>query len=138
MANEVIVFPDVEGLVLANLNTFYAATTGVTAVKAALMVPKTIPSSGEFVKVYRVGGSVNNLVIERATLLVEAYAKTTVRAYRIVSLTVARLLALDVISGVSIYDPQVFSGPGNLPDPSQPNLYRYTATVSLGVRGAAL
>lgn len=138
MAKEVIVFPDAEGLVISDLNTFYAATAGFTSVRAGVLVPKAIPSAGEFVKVYRVGGSVPSPVVERVTLLVEAYAKTTVRASAIIRLTVARILALDTVSSEPFYDPQVFSAPTILQDPSQPELYRYTATVSVGVRGTAL
>lgn len=136
MPNEVIEFPDVEALLLTYLNASYAADDVYPTVKAYVTIPATRPTV--FTRVYRVGGSTPNLVVERATVIVDCYATTTVAASRLLRRTLAYLLAVDTISGVQVYDPQVFAGPSNLPDPNVGTQARYTATVSIGVRGTAI
>lgn len=133
---EVIEFPDVEGLLLSYLNTAYAADTSFPAVRASVNVPATRPD--EFTRLYRVGGSTPLLVLERATLIVDCYAVKSVRASALMRRTLAYLLAIETAGGVQFYDPQIFAGPSNLPDPNVSTQSRYTATVSVGVRGTAL
>jgi hypothetical protein len=137
VTKQVIVFPDIEGLLIARLNARYAATAAYSTVRANMIVPAD-PKPDRFTRLYRVGGSRPNLVTERATVLVEAYAKTTVIAQQLAAFTQAELLAVDEINGVSMYDPDIFSGLANLPDPTVPDYERYTFTYSVGARGTAL
>lgn len=133
---EIIEFPDAEALLLTYLNGAYPTSTGYTSVKAYVDVPATRP--GEFTRLYRVGGSAPNPVIERVTLVVDCYATTSVRAAGLARRTAALILAADNINGTPIYDPQIFAGPANLPDPNVGTQRRYTMTVSVGVRGIAI
>ena len=133
---EAIEFPDVEGLLLAYLNTAYAADASFPTVKAYVTVPATRPD--EFTRLYRVGGSRPSVVVERVSVIVDCYAVKSVRASALMRRTLAYLTALDVTGGVQFYDPQIVAGPSNLPDPNVGTQTRYTATVSVGVRGTAL
>ncbi len=133
---EVIEFPDAEGLLLSYLNVAYAADASFPAVRASVTVPATRPD--EFTRLYRVGGSTPSPVIERVTLIVDCYALKSVRASALMRRTLAYLRAIETAGGVQFYDPQVFAGPANLPDPNVSTQSRYTATVSVGVRGTAI
>jgi len=133
---EAIEFPDVEALVVTYLNGRYVADDTFSAVSAGATIPATRPNA--FTRIYRIGGSVSSVVVERVTLVVDCYATKSVTASALIRRTLAYLLALDTVSGVQFYDPQVFAGPSNLPDPNVGTQSRYTATVSVGVRGTAL
>jgi hypothetical protein len=133
---EAIEFPDAEALVVTYLNARYLADATFGTVKAAVTVPATRPAA--LTRVYRIGGSVPSLVVERVTLIVDCYATKSVTASGLMRRTLAYLLAVNVVSGVQFYDPQVFAGPSNLPDPNVATQSRYTATFSVGVRGTAL
>lgn len=133
---EVIEFPDTEGLLISYLNIAYAADATFPAVRASVTVPATRPD--EFTRIYRVGGSTPSPVVERVTLIVDCYALKSVRASALIRRTLAYLLALETAGGVQFYDPQIFAGPANLPDPNVSTQSRYTATVSVGVRGTAI
>lgn len=136
MTNEVIEFPDAEALLLTYLNAAYAADDDFSTVKAYVTVPATRPST--FTRLYRIGGSTPFPVVERVTFVVDCYATKSVTASQLIRRTLAYILAVNTISGVQMYDPQVFAGPSNLPDPNVGTQSRYTATVSVGVRGTAL
>lgn len=136
MANEVIEFPDTEALLISYLNTRYAMDGTFSTVKAAVKIPETRPA--QFTRLYRVGGSTPERIIERVTVIVDCYAANTSKASNLMRRTLAYLAAVDVVSGVQMYDPQVFAGPSNLPDPNVATQARYTATVSVGVRGTAI
>jgi hypothetical protein len=135
VANEVIQFPDTEALLITYLNAAYTANATYTAVRAGVNVPESRPNL--FTRLYRVGGSTAR-VIERNTVLVECYALTTVTANALARFTQALLLAVDQVSNVQLYDPQVFSALANLPDPNVDTHERYTFTYSVGARGVAL
>lgn len=137
MTKEVIVFPDHEALLIAYLNSGYPTQPAFTTVKANLLIPGD-PKPDMFTRLYRVGGSNPNLVTDRATVLVESYAKTTVLARSLAAFNQARLLAVDEIQGVPMYEPAIFTGLANLPDPTIPEYERYTFTYSVGARGTAL
>lgn len=136
MANEVIQFPDSEALLITYLNAAYTANATYTAVRAGVNVPEARPNV--FTRLYRVGGSVPERVIERNTFLIECYALTTLTANALARYTQALLLAVDQISDVQLYDPQIFSALANLPDPNVDTHERYTFTYSVGVRGIAV
>lgn len=137
MTKEVIVFPDTEALLIAWLNTNYAAQAPYTTVKANMTMPSD-PKPASFTRLYRIGGSNPSPVVERSTVLVESYAKTTVAANALARFTLATLMAVDEVQGVPFYDPQVFASIANLSDPTVPEYERYTFTFSVGARGTAL
>ena len=136
MANEVIQFPDTEALLSTYLNAAYTANPTYATRRAGVNVPEARPDL--FTRLYRVGGSVPERVIERNTFLVECYGLTTVTASAFARYTQALLLAVDQVSNVHLYDPQIFSALSNLPDPNVDTHERYTFTYSVGARGVAL
>jgi hypothetical protein len=133
---EVIEFPDVEGMLLTYLNTAYAADATFPSVRASVNVPKNRPD--EFTRLYSVGGSTPLPVLQRVTVVIDCYALKSVRASALMRRTLAYFLAIEQIAGVQFYDPQIFAGPANLPDPNVATQSRYTATASIGARGTAL
>lgn len=133
---EVIEFPDVEGLLLTFLNTAYAADDSFPNVRAGVNVPSTRPD--EFTRLYSVGGSTPLPVLQRVTFIIDCYALKSVRASALMRRTLAYFLSIEQIAGVQFYDPQIFAGPANLPDPNVATQSRYTATGSIGVRGTAI
>lgn len=133
---EAIEFPDSEALLVAYLNTAYSANATYTAVRAGVNVPESRPNL--FTRLYRVGGSVPEIVVERGTHLVECYGLSSVSANALARFTKAHLLAVDQVSGVQFYNPEIFADLANLPDPNVSTHNRYTFTFSVGTRGTAL
>lgn len=133
--SEVIVFPDVEAVVVSYLNAAYVARSETA--RASTKVPATRPT--KFVRVIRTGGPAD-FVIDRAQLTIEAWANKATDAMALMQLTRGLLHAIDQVtySGrtYQFYTPQEFSGPANLPDPDS-SQERYTETFSVGVRGTA-
>lgn len=133
---EVIVFPDVEALVVSYLNTAFTARSETA--RASTKVPATRPT--KFVRVIRTGGPSSELVIDRAQLTIEAWANKATDAIALMQLTRGLMHAIDQVTYSSrtyqFYKPQEFSGPANLPDPDS-GQERYTETFSVGVRGTA-
>lgn len=126
-AGELIVFGDVEGLVIGVLNTALAVL--LPGVKASTQVPTTRPD--EFIRVMRAGGPKETLVTENALIIVEAWALSEARAVTILNLARAVLNAQDgTLFGVT-----EISGPNNLPDPTTSGI-RYTQTFGVRSRGA--
>lgn len=126
-AGELIVFADVEGLVIQILND--ALATPFPEVKASTKVPTSRPD--EFIRVSRAGGPKETLISENATIIVEAWAQTETRAIAILNYARAVLNAQDdVIFGVT-----EISGLNNLPDPTTSQT-RYTQTFGVRSRGA--
>lgn len=136
MAPEVIVFPDVEELVVAYLNAAFASLSETA--RASTKVPATRPA--KFVRVIRTGGP-SSLVIDQAQLTLEAWASTAPVAAALMQLTRGLIKAIDRVSHegetFQFYRPVEFSGPANRPDPDSA-MERYTETFSVGVRGKAV
>lgn len=134
--SEVIVFPDVEALIVSYLNAEFALRSETA--RASTKVPKDRPS--KFVRVLRTGGT-SELVIDRAQITLEAWADKAVDAVALMQLTRGLMHAIDQVtyqgSTYQFYSPQEFSGPANLPDPDSVQ-ERYTETFSVGVRGTAV
>lgn len=124
---EVIVFPDVEQLVIDGIAPELAARGWVVPVTTRTPNPRP----AEYVRVIRTGGVRVNLVLERAQITVEAFAEREARAERLAALVRGILPTLE-----AAYDVDEFSAPGNLPDPTTAQ-HRYTATYGVLVRGAA-
>lgn len=141
MSNEVIVFPDVETLLVQHLNTQFGSLASYTSppLKAYTKVPATRPN--RFVLIIRTGGTADTLVTDRPTITVESWSTDAIEAAAIAQLTRGILHAIDTVtySGTThqFYRTQEFAGPANLPDPESVQ-ERYTQTFSVGVRGTAL
>lgn len=134
--SEVIVFPDVEAIVISYLNAEFAARSETA--RASTKVPKTRPT--KFVRVLRTGGP-SEFIMDRAQLTLEAWANKATDAIALMQLARGLMHAIDRVtyngSTYQFYAPQEFSGPANLPDPDS-SQERYTETFSVGVRGTAV
>lgn len=130
--SELIIFPDVEGLLVAYLNAALAERDA--GASASTRVPNPRPS--RFVRCQRVGGPVSSLfVVDTPLVVVEAWGRDDVDAQQLLSLTRALLHVLPDVDA-RVYRVDELSGPGNLPDPLS-DQSRYTMTLSLSLRGDA-
>ncbi len=132
---EIIVFPDVEGLLVEHLSE-RLADLGF-AVPVSVQIPNPRPES--FVTVPRVGGPRRNLVVDSATVSVDAWAARPKQAHDLAQVARGIMHALpgEVLDGYPVYRVTEFAGPGNLPDPLSSHS-RYTQTFSVFIRGRAL
>lgn len=137
MTGEVIVFPDVEGLLCSYLGAALASR-GVDA-PVGTAVPNPRPSA--FVRVQRTGGPVSPALfcMDAPMVVVEAWATDEVAAATLAALVRGLLHALpgQEDSATPVYRVDELAGPANLPDPNTPGMTRYTLTASLLVRGTA-
>lgn len=133
---EVIVFPDVEAIVISYLNAEFVSRSETA--RASTKVPNPRPT--KFVRVLRTGGPSEHLVIDRAQLTLEAWADKATAAIALMQLVRGIMRSIDQVTydgaTYQFYAPQEFSGPANLPDPDS-SQERYTETFSVGVRGTA-
>lgn len=98
-------------------------------------IPETRPE--EFIRVVAVGGSARDLVSDSHTLVVEGFAVNETRAQRMCAFAIAGLQAAGRdgrIGAATSYGVSVFALPQNLPMPSVPDRFRFTATVSVDLR----
>jgi hypothetical protein len=132
---EVIVFPDVEATLIDHFNTRLA--NAGDAARAFDAVPTQRPD--RFLRVMRVGGTVRNLVIDQATVVVEAWDVTNAKASDLCLLVRAWLFALkgQTVGTVQVKDVSELGGPARLPDP-QSTQPRYTFTASVQTRGVSV
>lgn len=98
------------------------------------------PRPPRFVRVMRSGGTIDGLVIDRPTMVTEAWsnlesdAANLAHFLRSISLAAGRAGAM---GSTTIYDDIVeLAGPQNLPDP-RTGQYRYTFTHEIPMRAAA-
>lgn len=130
-----ILFPDAVAAVIGALND-QLDDLGFSGVPVRSRIPNPRPS--RFVRVYRTGGPLANIVTDSAQITVEAWAASDVDAHDLAQAARAIVNSLEatVTGGVTVYGVNEFSGPGYLPDPEseQP---RYTWSASVNVRGAA-
>lgn len=99
------------------------------------------PRKAEFGRVVAVGGAGRDLVTDTATLTLEGFARTETRAQRICAEMLAHVQAaaeLGVMGDATCYAAAVVGLPANLPMPSVPDRFRFTATVTLDLRREAL
>lgn len=127
---DAVLFPDAAKAVATYLNDALDVTTDIK-------VPNPRPAT--FLRVQRVGGPSREVVIDDATVVVEAWAPTDQAAENLAQLARAHLLALhgDTVGTTLIYRCIDVGGPGRLPDPASGSP-RSTATYQVTVRGAAL
>lgn len=124
MTEALILFPDIEALVIAVVNADFATSfTGVTA-------STKNQGADEYLKVTRTGGPRETLISERAQLLLEAYSPSEVRAIAILG----RARALLFAQAGTIFGVNEISGPANLPDPLTSQI-RYTQLLGVRTRG---
>lgn len=130
---ELLVPADVEVAAVAELNT--RMPPAGYAAKWGTRIPN--PRTPEFGRVLVVGGTERDLVTDTHTLLVEGWAETETTAQRMCAFGVAVLQAAardGSIGNVPCYRVRVASLPQNLPDPTVPDRFRFTATVSVDLR----
>lgn len=127
---EVVVFPDVEAMVVTYLRAPATQAGGKVATKA----PSSLPPL--FARVSRVGGTQRDIVTDTARILVECWGPDTVAASSFASLMRAHMLA---IARVTDSFTRVVDGGGitYLADPDT-NKPRYQFFVQADVRGVAL
>jgi hypothetical protein len=128
--NEVVLFPDVEALLVRVLPER-------VGVDVSTKVPNPRPAS--FVRVKRVGGSRPNRVTDSAIVVVECWAADDVAASDLGRLTEAHVFALAQTShdGDFVRRVREVGGLQSFPDPVSESP-RYQFTVSLDTRGVAL
>lgn len=133
---EIITFPDTVhalcGFVRTKLDEYGPA------VPVGVLVPNPRPST--FVTLQRVGGIRRNLVVDEPSIAVEAWAASEAAAYDLAALVrgIVYSAAGQPVGDVgTIYSVNEVGGLTSLPDPTSAQ-HRYTFTVAVAVRGAAI
>ncbi|UGS26324.1 hypothetical protein K8F61_17110 [Microbacterium resistens] len=125
---EVLIPADDEVAVVRELSARMTAQIGTR-------VPSRRPA--EFGRVVSAGGTARDLVTDSFTLALEGFATTETRARRLCAEMIAHLQAAGragSVGGVTCYGVRAPSLPANLPMPSVPDRFRFTATVSVDLR----
>lgn len=132
---EVIVFPDIEELLVAYL-TEQLPIHGFD-VEAHTQIPDERPES--FVTVPRVGGPRRSLVVDSPTISCDSWAIRPKPAQDLAQMVRGLIHAAEgqVLDGYQIYRVREFTGPGNLPDNLSAHS-RYSQAFSILVRGHAV
>lgn len=132
---EVIVFPSETDALIVYLREQLEELADGAEVHARIPNPRP----ARFVTLRRIGGVRTNLVIDTATIVVEAWGDDEDAARDLANLARALLHAAagTTQSGVRIYRVGEFGGPANLPDPDSDQA-RFVFTLTVGVRGTAL
>lgn len=127
---DVVLFPDTAAAVCTHLRTTLGVDTDVK-------VPTDRPA--EFYRVQRVGGVSREMVMDDATIVVEAWAPSEEEADDLAQLARAHLLAIsnDYVGDTLLYRCVDVAAPGLLPDPISGSP-RSTATYQVTARGVAL
>lgn len=131
---ELLVPADGEAEIVAELNARMPAA-GFPDAKAATRVPGSRPA--EFLRVVATGGAERDLVTDEPLFVLEGFATTEGRAWRLCSFALAVLQVAGRagrIGSATTYGVRVVGLPANLPMPSVPDRYRYTATISVALR----
>lgn len=135
-ASEVILFPDAEGAVIAELAQRLEAAGDTARVVGTTPDPRP----PRFVRVIRTGGPASSFLMDRAQVTVEAWDDDEVAAGKLAQLCRAWIWAAaraGDLQGIAFHYLEEFGGPARLPDP-QTGQYRYTWTCSIELRGSAL
>lgn len=125
---ERITFPDVIELLADHLRT------ELGDVHVGNRVPNPRPDA--FVRVDRVGGIVENRVVDGALLVIEAWAQTEPEAHALAAecREIVHAMEGETIAGTPVYRVLEAAGPATLPDPVSDQA-RATQTVTVKVRG---
>ena len=132
--SELIVFPDVEALLVAHIKSELASKFHDT-VSIATRSPK--PTQANYVRLFVTGGARRSLAQDAPMITVESYGPTEVAASRRAGNIRAIIHALDQIESVQFYTPEEGGRPVNLPDTATGRI-RYTATYRIPYRGYAV
>lgn len=135
--NELIVFPDVLHIARTGLLA-RLGEVGYAGVQVVETVPPEQTRPDRFVRLMRTGGARDDLVVDRAMLTIEAWARWPVESMALAQAARAVLNAMPgtVVAGVPVYNVVEFSGPAASPDPVS-GTPRHTWTVEIAVRGTA-
>lgn len=136
MPNEVIVFPDIEELLVDYLTAELAANG--PPVPVHVQIPNPRPTS--FVTVPRVGGPRRSLVVDSATISADSWAIRPKAAHDLAQLVRGLFHALvgqTLGDTYPVYRVDEFAGPGNLPDGLSAHA-RYTQIFSVWIRGRSI
>ncbi len=129
---ELIIFPDAEDAVRRHLD---ASITDAEVFAAA--TPAQLPERS--VTVVRVGGTSDQMVIDRPSLSIDCRsARTRGDAFRLANQVraIINAAALDgAMSDATCYWATETSGPYLNPDPLNHNQHRYTIAFQMGLRG---
>lgn len=123
MADELLVFPDVEALLISALDDGFA--TRMPSVRWG----SKKQSATRFGRVIRTGGPRETLVTENAMFVLEGWAASEADAIAILNLGRAIVFSLEG----TLYGASESAGPANLPDPTTDQI-RYTATLTVRAR----
>lgn len=120
--------PDAEAMAIGLLK---AALPGV---RVSTSLPN--PRVSKMVRVSRIGGPRLSILMDKAQLLLECYATSSVDAHRLACdahevIYAARNSTVIGSARIKATDP---TGPVNFPDPDAPDMERYQFTASLNVR----
>lgn len=129
---EVLIPADDEAAVVAELKTRMNMQVGTR-------IPN--PRPAEFLRVISAGGGSRDLVTDEATLAVEGFATSEGRARFLCASAIAHAQAAGRdgwMGGVPCYGVRAASLPANLPMPSVPDMFRYTATIVVALRRASV
>ena len=126
-----VLFGDIEDAVIIWLNAHLT-------VDAYDRVPSVTNDMLSFVIIERTGGPAVTVVSERATLIVEAWAKSWRSAQDLMQLARQAVHDLpgEIVAGVAFSRVDEFAGPARLPD-AVSGYPRFTMTVSVTVRPTA-
>ena len=129
---DVVIFPDIEQLLVDYLNT--ELPNRGYEVSVHTQIPNPRPET--FVTVPRVGGPARNRVVDMATISCDSWAIRPKQAHDLAQMVRGVINALPgkALDGYPIYRVTEFTGPGNLPD-TQSQHARYTQAFSILVRG---
>src|SRR5688572_19309851 len=130
--SELITFPDAEATVLAGIATVLPAVDVVDTVPTGRTLADT------FLLCRRVGGPSRDVVVDDASVTLEAWAPSREAAQDLLQDARAALHSLpgQTVDGVAVYRVQEFAGPAYLPDPDSSHP-RYTLTASVSLRGTS-
>ena len=98
------------------------------------------PRPAVFGRVLCVGGAQRDLVTDAFTLTLEGFGDTETKARDLCALMlgwVQRAARVGTLGGVPCYGATAASLPANLPMPSVPDRFRFTATVTIDLRRTA-
>jgi len=133
---ELLVPADAEVEVVAELNA--SMPDDFALMRAGTKIPD--PRPDEFIRVVATGGAERDLVTDDPILVVEAFSTSETRAQRGCAFAIAVLQAgarMGRVGAATCHSVRVLGLPANLPMPTVPDHFRFTATISASLRRAA-
>ena len=137
---EILIPADPEKEVQAELVARYP-DVGVESIPIDTKPPTSSPRPAEFIRLRAVGGPRRDITTDAFTVTLEAYATREIRARDLCAFGVALLEAAGrdgMVGAVPCGRVLVVGVPSNLPDPTIPGHFRYSATISVPLRRGAV